>query len=334
MRKAHRQPVVLIVTYSEDNECVQRVIDAVSARGGIAHRFDTDHFPTDCRIASRYDGDEDHLLLRSRDVELDLRTVSAIWYRRAAIGQRIPNAMEPQLRRSAIDESKATVYGLIASLEGFHLDHVHRVRRAEHKQLQLQIAREVGLRIPRTLLTNDPDAVRAFARECADGMVMKTLTSFSVYAGSREQVVFTNRIEAADLEHLDDLRYGPAVFQQRLPKALELRSTIVGDRVFTAAIDSQQSARAAVDWRREGIGFMDRWDRYDLPAEIEQRLLQLMRRLGLNYGAADLILTPEGDLVFLEVNPNGEFFWLDKHLGLPLTDEIADLLVRDRADRR
>lgn len=334
MRKTDRQPVILIVTYSEDNECVARVMAAVAVRGGNAHRFDTDLFPTALQLASHCSDAGERAILVCGDETIDLRTVSAVWYRRVAIGQRIPAAMDPQLRRSAIEESKATVYGLIATMEAFHLDHVHRVRRAEHKPLQLQIARQVGLRVPRTLITNDPAVVRAFAQECTDGMVMKTLTSFSIDVGTGEQAVFTNRIGPEDLEHLDELRYCPSVFQEELPKARELRCTIVGDRVFTAAIDSQRSERARVDWRRDGIGLIDRWEPYGLPAEVEQRLLALMRRLGLNYGAADLIVTPQGEHVFLEVNPNGEFYWLDRHLGLPLTDEIADLLVADRPDRR
>lgn len=334
MHPAGQKPVVLIVTYGDDNACVASVMEAVAARGGSAHRFDTDRFPTAHQVCCRCGDGDEQLLLRCGEAVLDLRTVSAVWYRRAAIAQRMPSTMDPQLRRVAIEESKAAVYGLIASLDAFHLDHVHRVRRAEHKQLQLQLAKQAGLRTARTLLSNDPDAVRQFARGCASGMIMKTLTSFSIWADQQEQVVFTNRVTAADLEHLEGLRYGPAVFQEQLPKALELRCTIVGDRVFTASIDSARSARARVDWRRDGIGLMNRWDRYTLPGEVEQRLLTVMHRLGLNYGAADFIVTPRGEHVFLEVNPNGEFYWLDKHLGLPLTAEIADLLVSDRADRR
>jgi MvdD family ATP-grasp ribosomal peptide maturase len=324
---SEQRPVILIVSYSNDNPSVARVADAVAAHGGIAYRFDSDRFPTELRLVSRYSGQEERLVLAGDDYELDLRSVSAVWYRRVAIGQRIPRTMDPQLRRTAIDESRATVYGLIASLDAFHLDPVHRLRRAENKQLQLKIARAVGLRIPRTLMTNEPEAVRRFARECPAGMVMKTLTSFAIYAGGLEKVVFTNPVEAEHLERLDELRYCPATFQERLPKALELRATIVGDRVYTGSIDSQRSERARVDWRRDGLGLIDRWQPYELPVDVEQGLLKLMRALGLHYGAADLILTPDGRHVFLELNPNGEFFWLERHAGLPISSAIAELLM-------
>jgi MvdD family ATP-grasp ribosomal peptide maturase len=333
MSDRHRRPVILIVTHSNDNESIPLVMDAVAEQGGIAYRFDTDGFPIGIQLSNRYSGDWEHLVLTCDHYELDLGTVSAVWYRRVAIGQRIPETMDPQLRRAAIDESRAAVQGMIASLDAFHLDPVYRLRRAENKQLQLKIAREVGLEIPRTVITNEPEAVRLLARECSQGIVMKTLSSFAIYERGEQKVVFTNAVQTKDLEHLTDLRYCPAIFQEHVPKTLELRVTIVADRVFTASIDSQRSEKSSIDWRRDGIGLMDEWEPYELPAEVEERLLQLMRFLGLHYGAADFIVTPDGHHVFLEVNPVGEFFWLEKYRGLPLSGAIAQLLVSNQRGR-
>ena len=322
-----RQPVVLIITHSHDNESIALVTDAVARYGGIAHRFDTDRFPTDLRLGCHYGAGGESLVLAGDDYELDLGRVTAVWYRRVAIGQHIPHAMDVQLRRAAIDESRAMVQGMIASLGAFHLDPVFRLRRAENKQLQLKIAREVGLAIPRTLITNDPEAVHRFARDCGDGIVMKTLSSFAIYEQGEQKVVFTNALRPEHLAHLDELRYCPATFQEMVPKALELRITIVGQRVFSASIDSQKSDKSRVDWRRDGFGLIDGWQPYPLPPEVEQRLLALMRKLQLNYGAADVIVTPDGRHVFLEVNPVGEFFWLERQPGLPISSAIAELLV-------
>jgi len=334
MSERHRGAVILIITHSNDNESIPLVMDAVAALGGIAYRFDTDRFPTAIQLHSWYSGEEERLFFACEDYELDLATVSAVWYRRVGIGQRIPDTMDPQLRSAAIDQSRATVQGMIASLDAFHLDPVYRLRRAENKQLQLKIAREVGLHIPRTLITNDPEAVRRFAPECKQGMIMKTLSSFAIYEQGEQKVVFTNAVQTKDLEHLADLRYCPATFQEQIPKALELRTTIVGDRLFTASIDSQRCKKSSIDWRRDGFGLIDQWEPYQLPPEVEERLLTLMRFLGLNYGAADLILTPDGHHVFLEVNPVGEFFWLEKNPGLPLSDAIAHLLASNQEGRQ
>lgn len=318
---------VLIITHSEDNESVSLVSKAIEQRGGSSFRFDTDRFPTELRLVAQYGETAERLSLVSDGATLDLRDVSAIWHRRLNIGGRLPREMEPQFRAASLGEARATVRGLLASLDAFRMDAEPLIRRAENKQLQIQIARESGLETPRTLTTNDPEAVRAFARTCERGMITKMLSSFAIREDGQEKVVFTNPVTAEDLDDLEGLRLCPMTFQEQMPKALELRVTIAGERVLTAAIDSQSSARAAHDWRRDGVKLLREWQPYTLPVGVEEKLLRLMDRFGLNYGAADFIVTPEGRHVFLEVNPVGEFFWLEQCPGLPISQAIADVLL-------
>lgn len=318
---------VLIVTHSQDNESIPLVIKAIQEQGGKAFRFDTDRFPTEVKLDIQYGKGTERLILTSEQEKLDLREVAAVWYRRIWIGGRIPTTMDAQLRDASIKESRATVQGMIASLKGFHLDPVPNIRRADNKQLQLQVAQELGFDTPRTLITNNPQAVREFAKECEEGMITKMLSSFAIYEEGKEKVVFTNPVAPEDLENLDGLRFCPMTFQEKVPKALELRTIIVGKRVFTASIDSQSSEGARNDWRRRGVALLEDWKLYNLPQAVEEKLLKLMEHFGLNYGALDLILTPDGRHVFLEVNPVGEFFWLERCPGLPISKAIADILL-------
>jgi glutathione synthase/RimK-type ligase-like ATP-grasp enzyme len=117
------------------------------------------------------------------------------------------------------------------------------------------------------------------------------------------------------------------IFQELIPKALELRVTIVGNQVFSAAVDSQKSDVSQFDWREDGDGLINDWEPYALPQSIQRKLLALMDSLGLDYGAIDLILTPDGRYVFLEINPAGEFFWLEMQPGLAISGAVADVLV-------
>ncbi len=319
---------VLIITHSHDNESIPLVMNAIADRGGKAFRFDTDRFPTEVQLNVYYGKECDRLTLTSDEKKLDLSEVSAVWYRRIAIGSKIPTTMDPQLRQASIQESRVTIQGMIASIKGFHLDSLPNIRFAENKQLQLQVARELGLDTPLTLTTNNPEVVKQFACECKQGMIAKMLSSFAIYdERGQEHVVFTNPVKDTDLENLDELRFCPMTFQEKLPKALELRTTIVGQRVFTAAVDSQSNQKARFDWRRQGIALLNAWQPYDLPKDIESKLLKLMASFGLNYGAIDIILTPDGRHVFLEVNPVGEFFWLERCPGLPISQAIADALL-------
>ncbi|PHM10243.1 MvdD family ATP-grasp ribosomal peptide maturase [Nostoc sp. 'Peltigera malacea cyanobiont' DB3992] len=316
----------LIITHSQDNESIPLVIQAIEAQGKKAFRFDTDRFPTEMQLDIYY-GRTKRVILSVDDQTLDLNEVSAVWYRRIAIGSKIPNSMDRQLRQASLKESRVSIEGMIASIKGFHLDPLPNIRRAENKQLQLEIAADIGLDTPRTLTTNNPIAVKQFAQECQQGMITKMLSSFAIYdERGREKVVFTNPISSEDLDNLDGLRFCPMTFQEKIPKALELRTIIVGKRVLTAAVDSQVLDKARYDWRKQGIALLDAWESYTLPEDVEEKLLKLMAEFRLNYGALDIILTPDGRHVFLEVNPVGEFFWLERCPGLPISQAIAEVL--------
>ncbi|AKJ01366.1 hypothetical protein ATI61_10378 [Archangium gephyra] len=322
---------ILIVTHSKDNEAPRAVRRALEARGERVYRFDSDLFPTQLQLSLDEAGAG---RLSGPDGQLELPEISAIWYRRNATGAGIPKDLDEQLRKPSVEESRRLVFGMMTALGVFQLDALDVVRRAEHKPLQLKLARALGMEVPRTLMTNDPAAVRAFAASCPGGVVTKMMSSFAVYdEQGREQVVFTTPLEAHELEDLEGLDLCPMTFQERLVKQVELRVTVVGERVMAAAIDSQALPKAREDWRREGAALIDAWKPYTLPERLRTQVVRLMDALGLNYGAFDFIVTPEGRHVFLEVNPAGEFMWLMRHPGLPIDEALADVLS-GRAARR
>ncbi|MCC5634815.1 MvdD family ATP-grasp ribosomal peptide maturase [Nostoc sp. CHAB 5844] len=322
---------VLIVTFSKDNESIPLVIKEIETRGEKAFRFDTDRYPTEVKL-DIYSGDTERVIITDGEQKLDLSEVSSVWYRRMRYGQKIPDSMDKQYRDASIQECRVTVRGMIASLPGFHFDKMSNVDRANHKQLQLKVAREVGLLTPRTLTSNNAEAVKQFAQDCPQGIITKMLSSFAIYDGQgRENVVFTTPITADDLENMEGLRFCPMTFQENVPKALELRTTIVGHQVFTAAVDSQSLAGSTYDWRKEGRTLAKNWQPYNLPEDVEKKLLKLMAEFGLNYGAIDIIVTPDGQHVFLEVNPVGEFFWMEIYSPhYPISQAIAEVLLTNK----
>ncbi|AUX36458.1 MULTISPECIES: MvdD family ATP-grasp ribosomal peptide maturase [Sorangium] len=326
---------VLIITHSEDNECIARVAAAIERLGGRAFRFDTDAFPQGARLALAAGPGAGRSTLRTGagGGELDLGDVTAVWYRRVAFGRGLPASMDPQLRSASVQEAKQTVEGLLSALRVPQVDPLPAVRFASNKQVQLDIAREVGLDTPRTLTTNDAEAARAFAATCPGGVVAKMLSSFAVYRGGEEHVVFTNALRDEDLADMRGLSLCPMTFQERIPKARELRVTVVGERVFAASIDPEAAPGAEVDWRRQGLELIDAWRKDALPPDVETGVLRLMDQLGLNYGALDILRTPDGRHVFLEVNPVGEFFWLERSPGLPISEALAEVLL-GKAPRR
>ncbi|MFM6194947.1 MAG: MvdD family ATP-grasp ribosomal peptide maturase [Planktothrix sp.] len=323
---------VLIVTFSQDNESIPLVTKAIEERGGKTFRFDTDRFPTEVKLDIYY-SDAERIIITDGDQKLDLSEVSSVWYRRMRYGAKIPETMDEQFRKASIEECRRTVRGMIASLPAFHFDQMSHVDIANHKQLQLKIARELGLITPRTLTSNNPEAVKQFAQECQErGIVTKMLSSFAIYNDLGEElVVFTSPVTEEDLAELDGLRFCPMTFQENIPKALELRTIIVGNQAFTASVDSQSLQGSTYDWRKEGKALVQDWKPYNLPNDVEGKLFQLMNYLGLNYGAIDIIVSPDGEHIFLEVNPVGEFFWLEKYSPyFPISQAIGEILVNKK----
>ena len=322
---------VLIVTFSKDNESILLVSKESEARGEKVFRFDTDIYPTEVKL-DIYSGSTERVIITDGEHKLDWSEVSSVWYRRMRYGQKIPDSMDKQYRDASINECRTTVRGMIASLQGFHFDKMSNVDRANNKQLQLQVAREVGLVTPRTLTSNNPETVKQFAQECSQGIVTKMLSSFAIYdPQGGENVVFTTPVTNDDLENMEGLRFCPMTFQENVPKALELRTTIVGHRVFTAAVDSQSLSGSTYDWRKEGKALVENWQPYDLPEDIKKKLLTLMAYFGLNYGAIDIIVTPDGRHVFLEVNPVGEFFWMEIYSPhYAISQAIAEVLLTNK----
>lgn len=334
------RPACLLITRSDDHAGVDDVARGLRARGVRAVRIDTDRYPEDVRVSSTIAPDgTTRRRWRAADGGVDGGVVDAddvvsVWHRRFFAGGRLPDSLG-DLRQPAVDESRRALYGAIAALDVKQVDRLEDVRRCDHKELQLLRARSLGLTIPRTLFTNDDDDARAFVddvRARGGQVVTKMQSSFAVYRNDEELVVFTNLVDDGARADLSGLRYCPMQFQEMISKRVELRATVVGDDVFCAAVDSQQSETSRLDWRKDGAGLLTKWTPYPLPPSTTQALLALVKSFGLSYAAADFIVGRNDELVFLEINAGGEWHWLDEHCpgspGLPIADALAGLLAR------
>lgn len=320
---------VVVFTYSGDSPDMLREIDrALRARGAECLRFDTDRFPLETQAAFVQDGVTESICFADGTARVTLGADDAVWYRRVRYGAKLPRSMDAQLRSACIGESEALLRGLLSAAPCFVLDSPERVKRCGHKPRQQRLAREVGLFTPRTLMTNDATAAAEFLRSCKHGAIAKMLSAFAIYSDkNEEQVVFTTALSDAHLSKLSDLRFCPMVFQERIVKQLELRITVIGNRMYAAAVDSMAVPGAEVDWREKGLTLIRSWMPYTLPRDVAAALDCYMNRIGMQYSAIDMIVEPSGRHVFLEANPVGEFFWLEHNAPhFPLTEALADVL--------
>jgi hypothetical protein len=197
------------------------------------------------------------------------------------------------------------------------------------KAVQAYHARAAGFNTPSTYIGSDPEAARQFCeRIFASGgrPCVKPIVNSKVNINGEPHTQFTNTIDPSALDQLDSLSLCPTIFQQYINKAHEVRATVIGDRVFAARIDSQQAGGGtAIDWRRYNIPNTPH-QAINLPVDVIDRILNVQHSLGLLYSAFDFIVTPDGDYVFLETNPYGQWLWIEDLTGLPISQAIADYL--------
>ena len=325
---------VLIITHTADNEAVASVIQHIKNLGGESIRFDVDRYPLASRLTTQYSGGRWRLWLEDGTGSHSLDDITAVWYRRSYnIGRGLETVLDKEFLPSSIGEVRRTLFGMLEGLPCFQLERYSVYRRLDSKEEQLRVAAGCGLEVPATCITNSPERLKAFMEAVNKPIVAKMQSAFAIYREGREHVVFTSEIGDNHLEQLQQLSYCPMTFQEKLPKALELRVTVVGKEIFAFSIDSQQLPEAQTDWRKEGAALVEDWKPFTLPAEVSAGLLKMMDVYGLNYGATDLILTPEGKYYFLELNAAGEFFWLDKLCGHAISRQLAAVLLQ-QAERR
>jgi glutathione synthase/RimK-type ligase-like ATP-grasp enzyme len=315
---------VLVLTRSSDKECTGRVVDALTARGHEALRFDTDLYPAEARLSTSYFQGKQRRLLQTNTFEADLNDLGAVYFRRFEAGTRLPAELG-EFRRACYQESVQTFLGSVNSLNCFQLDPIGAIRAADYKELQHKRAIDLGLECPKTLFSNDPAAVAAFSAEVGD-VVAKLQAKVVVHRQGEQQAVFTSLLGANDFSDMDGLRYSPMMFQEKIAKKMELRVTVVGNRLFPAAIDTTGSQAGEIDWRLDN-DLSHGWVPWELPASVSDALLELVRRFGLNYSAADFILTPDDRYIFLEINAAGEWNWLARDMELPIADALVDTLT-------
>ena len=320
------QPLVLLLTHAADHTTVDWVADALTRRGARPLRVDTDRFPLDWQLALRWEGAEAGGFVRVHGQSHAIDDVQAVWLRQLQ-PPALDEAVDARFRAQCVQECRHVLRALWDRLEGARwINGLSQVERAGAKLRQLRLAREAGLRVPDTLCSNDPDEVRAFHARQPRGVVMKMQTVLSPGMSGGAGNLYTTVIEAADLEDSRGLSLCPPLFQERIPKAEELRVIAVDGQLFCGAIRPQAGAGRVDDWRpQSGLA----WLPAQLPDAVARRFLDLMRRLGLRYGAADFIHTPDDDWVFLEVNACGEWGMLQRDLGLPIAEALADALLLD-----
>jgi glutathione synthase/RimK-type ligase-like ATP-grasp enzyme len=255
---------------------------------------------------------------RAAEVTLGARCDSGFSFL-AAAARVCSHTAGPLTAEFALPSAEALA-GLWHALDAFWVNDPARDHVAHRKVLQLRRAQECGLTLPDTLITNDPARARMFV----DGHGYRDVV-YKAFSALEHEWRETRLLRHEELGLLDYVRYAPVIFQEYVEAVYDLRVTIVGDSVFPAAIHSQETSYP-VDFRMDMTNATIR--PVDLPADVEARLKDYMRALGLQYGAIDMRLRPDGTYVFLEINPAGQWLFVEQVTEQPIAATLARLLVQ------
>lgn len=247
---------------------------------------------------------------------IDISSIHVLWFRRCFTPQILPDDITEAAHREIVNEhsSGALLGVLTSSFRGRWISDPIATRNAEHKFLQLCAARDVGMAMPRTLVSNDPKSIRQFCSSLQNRVIVKPLMT------SRRAAIFAQKISPEHLISDECLRMCPAIYQEYIPGDRHLRVHIFGDTVLTMLMETED-----LDWRIN-LDFSCRI--FDLDRSTEARLRQVLRILKLRMGVFDLKLN--GTIpTWLEVNPQGQFLFSEALAGLPLNDAMSKFLCRE-----
>jgi len=315
--------MILIVTNKKDYTA-DFVIVELNRRRIPYIRFNTEDFPKKYSITWT----TSRAIIKTqkqRKIHINVEDVDSVWYRKPLYPVPDPNLLEGD-KEFVIRESDEMLKGMWKCLKAHWVNEPEKNENASNKLHQLVLAKKIGFPIPDTIVTNDAEDLLEFTKthECT---IIKPIHSGLVNENEK-RVIFTNKLESMNPEKYKDIIFCPSIIQNCIDKDFDIRVNIFGNNVFSTAIYSQRVSEASFDWRRADILSIPH-ENYKLPAKIENFCLKMLEIYGLKFGAFDLIKTKKGDYIFIELNPNGQWAWIEHLTNQPLRHTLIGLLTGD-----
>lgn len=314
---------VLIITNKED-VTADFIIDELINRNANYYRFNTEEIGHELLID--FEPLEEKIVITDTtiDKQIDLLSFKAVYFRRPKLPF-LPKDLSIGECNFFINEYNVLldgIYHLLSSKKW--LNNAFNIRNAENKINQLLIAKSFGLDLPKSLITNNENNALIFFKN--QSTIFKPLKyGFINEPEKQSSVLYTNSVDDNFLNNINRIKKMPVYFQKHINKNFDVRVTIVGNKIFPARIDSQSSTDSLIDWRAASNILLH--EKIELPGDIESKCFKLLEYYKLNFAAIDFILDENDNYIFLEINPNGQWAWIQKLLDYPITQAIVDFLL-------
>lgn len=311
--------MLLLVTNRRDIT-MDYVVAELQRRGTSYFRLNTEQLPQAlCTMAP--------FPRQAWSIELDGSRISGenitgAYFRRPGAPS-IPKTVGDAGEKSYIEaEWSSFLKSLYTRLEGLWLNSPTDIWLAEDKPKQLLLAHQIGFNVPEATITNDINSARKVTQ--LGSAIGKPLRQ-ALLSGEQERVIFTTRLSKLKDTDAAAIALTPFIVQSEIRKKYDVRVTAVGDKLFATAILSQACSETEVDWRQGSRPDL-RHERIELPGAVQEQCRELLCRMNLRYGAIDFICDEAGRLWFLEINPNGQWAWIENLTGYRIAEAIVDEL--------
>jgi ATP-grasp ribosomal peptide maturase len=309
---------VLVLTHKFD-PTADKVVDELNRRSVPVFRCDTSEYPLALTVGAELRDKRWSGQVRTAHRMLNLAEIAGIYYRRPTSFEFHPDQSSEEQRWAGV-QARMGLGGLLATLRPW-LNHPHRIGYAEYKPVQLRTAAQCGLRIPRTFIGNDPAAARSFVADVGKA-VYKPFGGGGIQDTDGTHQLFSTLV-TPDQAGSMSVSHTMHLFQKWVPKDHEIRLTVVDDQFFAARIDAG-SESGHVDWRVDYQKLS--YSVAETPKSVRDHVSTLLNTLGLRFGALDFVVTPDDQWYFLELNPNGQWAWIEEETGMSIAVALADAL--------
>ncbi len=317
--------MILIITNKSDIT-TDYVVNKLNKRNTPYFRLNTEDLIKNISINFNFKQGIFQILDREKNQVIDLNEVKSVYYRRPQLPSLQDFNVTEAEKQFILKEIAYTLEGLYKILiDKFWISPVFSIREAENKIYQLLLAEKLGFTIPNSIITNEKQCAELFISE-NDENIIKPIKTGAIDEQGNERVIFTSNFNTDQMGSLNRISFCPTYFQEKIEKKADLRVTVVGDKLFAVKINSQLHLESRTDWRK-GSEYVV-YEEFDLRSEVQRKCLELTKALNLNFGAIDLVIDQKDNYIFLEINPNGQWAWLEEKLSLPISDQIIELLKK------
>ena len=319
---------VTIITATRDVHA--RAVEwALQKRGVQTEILMYGDYPQLVRISERIGSKQSSIAIDHINLGGYSGSIGALWRRRLCSPM-----VRSDLHRSdaaiALKESQCVIDSLEENFDSCAIMSANSIqghRLAKQKPVQLRLASAIGMPIPETLISNDPDEIRRFYKEHQGQVVIKPFTAPTWKAADRSFFTFTKQVPEFLLTDDAALQAAPAIYQEMIHKSYEVRAFFAGRSYLAAKLHSQDAEVGTHDWRRAGSENLG-VEPIVLPEAVTQLCWEYMDALGIVTGSFDFAVTKSGDYVFFEVNEQGQFLWLEQRCpAMPALEMFTDFLI-------